>query len=171
MRTVKEPVYERILKLNRSLLLIYTSRSRSVSYGLNSKPLILNPPCKACKACFSCIIMLQNSFMHKFHFTAPCLTWITIQHCTVTMLLYYHFLFRPQLPSMIQPVKLKLWIIILPLKPSFRDIEFTRLVKFILKKKLQVIIGSKPATADWGLMPLVQTGLLQLDWERVWKSW
>ena len=44
------------------------------------------------------------------------------------------------------------------LEPSSRDIEFIE-----LKKRLQVIIGSKPATADWGLMPLVQTGLLQLD--------
>ena len=44
------------------------------------------------------------------------------------------------------------------LEPSSRDIEFIE-----LKKRLQVIIGSKPGTADWGLMPLVQTGLLQLD--------
>ena len=99
MRPVKTPVNERILKLSRSLLIIYTSRSLSVT------ALILNPPCKACKSSFfSCFKILSFTI-----FTALLLELDSDHNSTLSLLFYYHFLFRPPLPSLIQPVKLD-WI-------------------------------------------------------------
>ena len=89
MRPVKTPVNERILKLSRSLHLIYTS--------LRITALILNPPYKAWKARFSTMLQPCFKILLCTFFTALLLE--LDNTVTATMLFDYHILFRPLLSA------------------------------------------------------------------------
>ena len=95
MRTLKHPQWASAWKNSEAE---YTSRSPSIT------ALILNPPYKAWKARF-----LASKFFHALVSLSSCFQLDSDHNSTLSLLFYYHFLFRPPLPSLIQPVKLD-WI-------------------------------------------------------------